>query len=125
MAASNIADRRYKAGADFDLLLRSRHGIENLNVCAEGMSSDDQYRLVQTQTRDPRPSGQNRMNSSNPTGSSWSIDSASTTSFNGTDFGGAVADILKCAARIGVEDEVNMRTQHQDGTLRRSRSTQA
>ena len=68
MAASNIADRRYKAGANFDLLLRSRHGIENLNVCAEGMSSDDQYRLVQTQTRDPLPSGQNRMNSSRSNG---------------------------------------------------------
>jgi hypothetical protein len=47
MAAFNVMDRRYKVGADFDLLLRSRHAISNMNQCAEGVSPNDNFRVVQ------------------------------------------------------------------------------
>jgi hypothetical protein len=47
MAAMNIADPRYKVGAELDLFLKHRYGISNANQCAEGISSDDEYRIVQ------------------------------------------------------------------------------
>jgi hypothetical protein len=63
MAQANIADPRYKAGADFDMLLLHRHGIENLNRCAEGVSPQDDYRIVQTAARSSDPLARNRVNS--------------------------------------------------------------
>jgi hypothetical protein len=47
MPIFNMVDRRYKVGADFDMLLKYRHGVENTNQCAEGISNEDQYRIVQ------------------------------------------------------------------------------
>jgi hypothetical protein len=46
-ATFNALESRYKVGAPHDLLLRYRHGIENTDQCAEGVSPDDEYRLVQ------------------------------------------------------------------------------
>ena len=48
--AFNAVDPHYKVGADFDLLFKYRHGIVNTNRCAEGVSSEDKYRVVQTST---------------------------------------------------------------------------
>jgi hypothetical protein len=48
MAEFNIVDARYKVGADFDLLFTFRHDIANTNQCAEGISPDDEYRIVQS-----------------------------------------------------------------------------
>jgi hypothetical protein len=48
MANYNIIDRQYKVGAEFDLLFKYRHGIVNTNECAEGLSSADDYRILQT-----------------------------------------------------------------------------
>ena len=48
MAAYHITNPVYKAGAEFDLLLSYRHGITNLDMCAEGVSGADEYRIVQT-----------------------------------------------------------------------------
>jgi len=47
MAIFNSSDPRYKVGADIDLLFRDRRGITNANRCAEGFSSDDEFRIVQ------------------------------------------------------------------------------
>jgi hypothetical protein len=47
VATDHIIDRRYRVGADFDLLLRHRHGISNANRCAEGVEANDAYRIVQ------------------------------------------------------------------------------
>jgi hypothetical protein len=47
MADYHAIDPTYKVGAEFDLLLRDRYGIANLNQCAEGVSSSDEYRIVQ------------------------------------------------------------------------------
>jgi len=47
MADANRIDSRYKVGADLDLLLKYRHGITNLNRCAEGFRPGDDYRVVQ------------------------------------------------------------------------------
>jgi hypothetical protein len=52
----NILDERYKIGGEFDLLLKHRHQITNGNRCAEGVSSKDIYRVVQTDQ-----DGQNRL----------------------------------------------------------------
>jgi hypothetical protein len=52
MATDQIIDPRYKVGADFDLLLRYRHGIANLNGCAEGVHANDEYRIVQVSRDD-------------------------------------------------------------------------
>ena len=38
VATDHIIDPRYKVGADFDALLKYRHGISNVNRCAEGVS---------------------------------------------------------------------------------------
>jgi hypothetical protein len=48
---SNIVDPRYKAGAQFDMLFKYRHGILNSDQCAEGVSADDEYRIVQTRPK--------------------------------------------------------------------------
>jgi Dolichyl-phosphate-mannose-protein mannosyltransferase len=47
MAEQHAIDPRYKVGADFDLLLKLRHGISNVTQCAEGISRDDEYRILQ------------------------------------------------------------------------------
>src|SRR5262249_49689052 len=62
MAEWNVADSRYKVGADLDLMLKSRHGITNLDRCAEGVSKVDTYRIVQTTARSAANSnGTNRL----------------------------------------------------------------
>jgi Dolichyl-phosphate-mannose-protein mannosyltransferase len=47
MARLNVVDSRYKAGGELDLYLRQRYGIVNTNRCAEGVSSGDEFRIVQ------------------------------------------------------------------------------
>jgi hypothetical protein len=47
MANYNALDPDYKVGAEMDLLLAHRHGIENTNGCAEGIADSDEYRIVQ------------------------------------------------------------------------------
>ena len=46
-AIFNVADHRYKIGADLDLFFEYRYGIVNTNRCAEGVSTEDTYRIVQ------------------------------------------------------------------------------
>jgi hypothetical protein len=53
MAKSNVIDPRYKVGAGFDMLLKHRHGLLNTDRCAEGVSSDDEYRIVQIRPKQP------------------------------------------------------------------------
>ncbi len=53
MANYHIINPEYKVGAEFDLLLRYRHGITNSNTCAEGLSGRDEYRLVRTRPMEP------------------------------------------------------------------------
>jgi hypothetical protein len=61
-AATNVVDPRYKVGADFDLLLKYRHGIVNLNRCAEGFSAQDAYRVVQVKELEGSdPEGRDRI----------------------------------------------------------------
>jgi hypothetical protein len=38
----------YKVGTQFDVLFSYQHGIENSDRCAEGVSPDDDYRIVET-----------------------------------------------------------------------------
>ncbi len=40
-------DRWWKVGAEFDLMLRFRHGISNINECVEGLSAQDEYRVIE------------------------------------------------------------------------------
>jgi hypothetical protein len=47
MARYHAIDPRYKVGAEFDLLFKDRYGITNTDRCAEGLSPDDEYRIVQ------------------------------------------------------------------------------
>jgi hypothetical protein len=47
----NIIDSRYKLGAELDLLLKYRHGVLNTTRCAEGISPFDEYRIVQTRSK--------------------------------------------------------------------------
>jgi hypothetical protein len=47
MATMNTIDPRYKVGTELDLFLKHRYGITNSNQCAEGVSADDEYRIVQ------------------------------------------------------------------------------
>jgi len=51
MANYNIIDRQYKVGAEFDFLSKYRHAIRNTDQCAEGLSSADEYRIVQTRPK--------------------------------------------------------------------------
>jgi hypothetical protein len=60
-AATNVVDPRYKVGADLDLLLKYRHGIVNLNRCAEGFSAQDSYRVVQVKELGSDPEGRGRL----------------------------------------------------------------
>jgi hypothetical protein len=60
-AMFNVLDARYKAGANFDLLLKYRHEITNRNECAEGLSPEDTYRVVQTSPADPHPEARHRL----------------------------------------------------------------
>jgi hypothetical protein len=53
MANYAILDRQYKVGAEFDFLFKHRHGISNTNQCAEGISPNDEYRIVQTRPKQP------------------------------------------------------------------------
>jgi hypothetical protein len=46
MATFHITNSTYKVGADFDLLLKYRRGIINTDRCAEGVSPEDDYRIV-------------------------------------------------------------------------------
>ena len=48
MANYNIVNSNYKVGADFDVIFKYQHGITNTDTCAEGVSSRDEYRIVQT-----------------------------------------------------------------------------
>jgi hypothetical protein len=52
MAEYNITNPQYKVGAEFDLLFDYRRGISNTNQCAEGISSKDEYRIVQTKPQE-------------------------------------------------------------------------
>ena len=47
MPAMHIVEPRYKVGAELDLFLEHRYGISNSDRCAEGISADDEYRIVQ------------------------------------------------------------------------------
>jgi len=55
MASFHAVDPRYKVGADFDLLLKYRHGLSNTDPCAEEISPSDEYRIVQI--RSPETGG--------------------------------------------------------------------
>jgi hypothetical protein len=48
MAQYNVVDPRYKIGADFDLLFRDLHGVSNIDRCAEGVSPNDEFRIIQS-----------------------------------------------------------------------------
>jgi hypothetical protein len=48
MADYHSVSSQYKVGAEFDVLFNYRHGIENTDTCAEGVSPRDDYRIVQT-----------------------------------------------------------------------------
>jgi len=47
MAEYNITNPVYRTGAELEIMLRYRHGIDNTDRCAEGISPRDQYRIVQ------------------------------------------------------------------------------
>ena len=51
MAKYNIIDPQYKVGAEFDFLFKYWHGIANTDRCAEGVTSADEYRIVQTRPK--------------------------------------------------------------------------
>jgi hypothetical protein len=51
----NNVDPRYKTGANFDLLFIHKHGITNLNTCAEGAAPGDEFRIVETGNRQYPP----------------------------------------------------------------------
>ncbi len=57
LAKYNIVDPRYKVGADFDLLFADRHGVANTDRCAEGVSPNDEFRVVQTTPNWTNPTG--------------------------------------------------------------------
>jgi hypothetical protein len=48
MPKYNILNRQYKVGAEFDFLFKHWDGIANTDQCAEGVSPNDEYRIVQT-----------------------------------------------------------------------------
>jgi hypothetical protein len=53
MADYNIINPRYKVGAEFDLLFKYQYGVLNTTQCAEGFSSHDEYRIVETVPKIP------------------------------------------------------------------------
>lgn len=61
-ATYNAVDPRYKVGADLDLLFKDRHGVSNTNRCAEGVSPDDEFRIVQTRPTWKDPAGKGYFN---------------------------------------------------------------
>ncbi len=46
MAVFHGTDPRYTIGAELDTEFKYRHGIVNSNKCAEGVSPQDEYRIV-------------------------------------------------------------------------------
>src|SRR5262249_35279817 len=50
----HAVDAAYKVGAAYDMILKYKHGITNADQCAEGASSTDDYRIVQTQSLPPQ-----------------------------------------------------------------------
>jgi hypothetical protein len=59
MVNYHIVSSQYKVGADFDVLFTYRHGIENTNTCAEGVSPRDDYLIVQTLPKNPKDAPRN------------------------------------------------------------------
>jgi len=57
--ALSAIDRRFKVGAEFDLVLAYRFRIANESRCAEGFGPDDEYRLV-WESSPPSPPGMYR-----------------------------------------------------------------
>jgi hypothetical protein len=53
--ALSAVDRRFKVGAELDLVLLQKHGITNADRCAEGFAPDDDYRLVADALRPSLP----------------------------------------------------------------------
>jgi hypothetical protein len=72
----NVIDPRYKVGAELDLIFKHQHDISNTTRCAEGVSPDDEYRIVQTE---PRDSGRRAGISSMPGWATFSISSSGST----------------------------------------------
>jgi hypothetical protein len=58
MPGFNIIDSRYKVGADFDFVLHHRHRLSNTDRCAEGLSPNDQYRIVALRPTNDIPAAQ-------------------------------------------------------------------
>jgi hypothetical protein len=52
MATYNATNPVYKVGADIDVLFTYLLDVENTSRCAEGLSADDEFRIVQTR---PKP----------------------------------------------------------------------
>jgi hypothetical protein len=48
MPRQNVLDPRIKVGLEFDLLFRFLYGVTNMDRCAEGISPNDEYRVVQS-----------------------------------------------------------------------------
>jgi len=53
MAEYNITNPVYKVGAELDLIFLFKDGILNTDRCAEGLSPQDKYRIVETQPKPP------------------------------------------------------------------------
>lgn len=49
--ALSAVDRRFKVGAELDLVLAQKHGVTNADRCAEGLDPEDDYRLVDDASR--------------------------------------------------------------------------
>jgi hypothetical protein len=47
-------DTQWRAGREFDVALEYRYGIANLNTCAENLSAQDEYRIVETHPPEPQ-----------------------------------------------------------------------
>jgi hypothetical protein len=59
MVNYHAVSSHYKVGADLDVLFTFRHGIENTNTCAEGVSPRDDYLIVQTLPKNPEDAPRN------------------------------------------------------------------
>jgi hypothetical protein len=46
-------DSRWKAGGEFDILFEYRLGIDNLNRCVEGVTPQDEFRIVEALPPEP------------------------------------------------------------------------
>lgn len=49
-------DARWRVGGEFDVALEYRDGISNLNQCGEGVSAQDEYRIVEAHPPEPEAS---------------------------------------------------------------------